>query len=179
MKLPARVVLSLCVLAFPLIAAGGELLRYEQESSPPALSLPDLSGQQHDLQHYQGRVVLVNFWASWCPPCLAEMPSMQRLFERMAGRPFQILAVNTEETKGRVWRFRKLLDIGFPTLLDSKGTVTRAWEVEVFPTSYLIDASGQIRYLSQGALEWDADSVVDVIETLMPDHGPGITATSR
>lgn len=103
---------------------------------------------------------------------------MQRLVEAMAGRPFQILAVNTEETKSKVWKFKKLLNISFPTLLDSSGDVTRAWEVEVFPTSYVVDASGRIRYVSYGALEWDDAAVMTVIETLMPDQGAGTTAAA-
>jgi len=178
-KSPAPVILSLCLLAFPWIAAAGELLRYEDQSTPPALSLPDLSGQLQRLDDYRGQVVLVNFWATWCPPCLAEMPSMQRLSETMAGRPFQILAVNTEESKSKVWKFRKVLNISFPTPLDGSGEVTRAWGVEVFPTSYLIDAGGHIRYVAYGALEWDAADVVRVIETLMPDQGSGTTAAAR
>lgn len=168
----------LCLSAMPWIATGGELLRHDQESAPPALSLPDLGGRQQRLEDYRGQVVLVNFWATWCPPCLAEMPSMQRLVEAMAGRPFQILAVNTEETKSKVWKFKKLLNISFPTLLDSSGDVTRAWEVEVFPTSYVVDASGRIRYVSYGALEWDDAAVMTVIETLMPDQGAGTTAAA-
>lgn len=176
MNSPARVIASLCLLAFPWFAGGGELLRYEQEPTPPALSLPDLAGQRHDLNRYKDQVVLINFWASWCPPCLAEMPSMQRLFARMAGRPFQILAVNSEETKTKVWKFKQLLNISFPTLLDSGGNVTRDWAVTVFPTSYLIDADGRIRYVSYGAVEWDETGVVDAIETLMPDYGSGTMA---
>jgi thiol-disulfide isomerase/thioredoxin len=179
MKSSATVIFSFCLLTFPWLAASGELLQYEQESTPPELSLPDLSGQQQRLEDYRGQVVLVNFWASWCPPCLAEMPSMQRLLETMSARPFQILAVNAEEAKSKVWKFSKLLDISFPTLLDSSGDVTRAWAVEVFPTSYLVDASGHIRYVSYGSLEWDDTSVVNVIETLMPDHGTGTTVTAR
>ena len=104
---------------------------------------------------------------------------MQRLMEAMAGRPFQILAVNTEETKSKVWKFKKLLNIAFPALLDSSGDVTRAWEVDLFPTSYVIDAAGRIQYVSYGALEWDDAAVVTVIETLMPDHGAGTTADAQ
>ena len=169
----------LCVLVLPWMAVGGELLRHEQESTAPALSLPDLGGRQQRLEDYRGQVVLVNFWATWCPPCLAEMPSMQRLVEAMAGRPFQILAVNTEETKSKVWKFKKLLNISFPTLLDSSGDATRAWAVDVFPTSYLIDAGGRIQYVSYGALEWDDAAVVTVIETLMPDQSAGTTAAAQ
>lgn len=178
LKATARVVLFLCAGAFACVGVGGELLRYPQESVPRSLSLPDLAGQQHELERYRGSVVLVNFWASWCPPCLTEMPGMQRLFEALAGRPFQILAVNKEETKSRVWKFRKLLNITFPTLLDSRGEITRAWEVEIFPTSYLLDTSGAIRYVSYGALEWDSAVAIEAIETLMPDHAPSTSTAA-
>lgn len=142
----------------------------------PVYAYVGLDGAPVASDSLRGKVVLVNFWATWCPPCLAEMPSMQRLVEALAGRPFQILAVNTEETKSKVWKFRKLLNITFPTLLDSSGEVTRAWGVEVFPTSYLIDAGGRIRYVSYGALEWDDAAVVTVIESMMPDQETATTA---
>lgn len=179
MKSLALVIGTLCLSALPCFATSGELLRYDREPSPPTLSLADLSGQPQDLSHYQGQVVLINFWATWCSPCLAEMPSMQRLVERMTARPFQILAVNSEETKSRVWKFSKLLNISFPTLLDTNGDVTRRWEVEIFPTSYLIDTRGQIRYITYGALEWDQADVINTIETLMPDHPSGVSAAVR
>ena len=179
MKQFAAIVLTALFLSGPAIAAAGELQPYEERSEPPALALPDLGGRRHTLDSYRGQVVLVNFWASWCTPCLMEMPSMQRLVEAMAGRPFQILAVNTEETKSKVWKFKKLLNISFPTLLDSSGDATRAWAVDVFPTSYLIDAGGRIQYVSYGALEWDDAAVVTVIETLMPDQSAGTTAAAQ
>jgi thiol-disulfide isomerase/thioredoxin len=169
MKSSPPLVLLVCALTLPWFAAAGELLRFDPAPAP-ALSLPDLSGEQHNLNTYRGQVVLVNFWASWCPPCLAEMPSMERLSHSLAGQPFRILAVNTQESRSRVWKFRKLLDISFPTLLDSDGDVTRAWDVEIFPTSYLIDADGQVRYRARGALEWDSPEMLALIEELLPDR---------
>jgi len=173
---PALIISALCLSALSCFATSGELLRYDRESSPSTLSLADLSGKIRDLNQYQGQVVLVNFWATWCSPCLAEMPSMQRLVELMSARPFQILAVNSEESRSRVWKFSKLLNISFPILLDTNGDVTRRWAVEIFPTSYLIDTHGQIRYISYGALEWDQDEVINTIETLLPDHPPSNSA---
>ena len=103
---------------------------------------------------------------------------MQRLSDALKGRPFSILAINLEEPKSTVWKFRKLLNISFATLLDSEGEVTRNWGVEVFPTSYLIDTAGRVRYVAEGALEWDDAGVINVIQSLMPDLGAGTTAAA-
>jgi thiol-disulfide isomerase/thioredoxin len=181
-----RTALRMVAATLMLLAGGGlhptsagELLHSPENSPAPPLDLPDLSGKRHRLDDYRGQVLLVNFWASWCPPCLAEMPSMQRLADALKGRPFQILAVNLEESKSKVWKFRELLNISFATLLDSDGEVTRAWGVEVFPTSYVIDTAGRVRFVAEGALEWDDAGVINAVDSLMPDQGTGTTAALR
>ncbi|MDX1698764.1 MAG: TlpA disulfide reductase family protein [Thiohalobacterales bacterium] len=145
------------------------LLPTPDELPAPALSLPDLGGRQHTLSDYRGQVVLVNFWATWCGPCLVEMPGMQRLQSAMQGRPFAILAVNAQEARTRVWRFKEMLQFSFPALLDSDGSINEAWEVDFYPTSFLIDAVGRIRYTAYGMIEWDSDETRRLIEQLMPD----------
>lgn len=157
-------------------AVCGELVPVPQTPETPPLELLDLSGQPHNISDYQGKVVLVNFWASWCQPCLMEMPSMQRLHDEMRGRPFSILAVDIEESKSKVWRFKKLLNISFTTLLDSKGSVARDWGIQIYPTSFLIDSEGRIRYGVQGALEWDSEEVKQLIEKLMPKQEAPVQA---
>jgi thiol-disulfide isomerase/thioredoxin len=158
-------------------AISGELVPFPENPETPLLKLPDLSGQQHNISDYAGKVVLVNFWASWCQPCLYEMPSMQRLHEAMHGRPFSILAVDVEESKSKVWRFKKLLNISFTTLLDSKGKAMKDWDARILPTSYLIDSEGRMRYGVRGTLEWDSDEVKALIETLMPKQEAAVQAT--
>ena len=154
----------------------GELVPFPQTPETPPLELPDLSGQPHNISDYEGKVVLVNFWASWCQPCLKEMPGMQHLYKAMHGRPFSILAVDVEESKSKVWRFKKLLNITFTTLLDSKGTAMKDWGIQIFPTSYLVDSEGRIHYGVQGALEWDSEEVIRLIETLMPKQEAPVQA---
>ena len=133
----------------------GELEEYPDVGPTPALALKDLGGNPHTLDDYQGQVVLLNFWATWCPPCLIEMPSMQRLQAALAETGFTILAVNVKESREKAWRFQRLLDVDFTVLLDKTGQAAEDWDVAVYPTSYLIDKTGQIRYVAYGALDWD------------------------
>jgi peroxiredoxin len=102
---------------------------------------------------------------------------MERLHKAMHGRPFSILAVDVEESKSKVWRFKELLNISFTTLLDSKGKVMKDWDIEILPTSYLIDSEGRIRYGVRGTLEWDSDELKQLIETLMPKQEVPVQAT--
>ena len=170
----ALVILIGSLVSLPAIS--GELVPFPEKPATPLLKLPDLSGQQHNIRDYAGKVVLVNFWASWCQPCLMEMPSMQRLHKAMHGRPFSILAVDVEESKSKVWRFKKLLNISFTTLLDSKGKAMKDWDIEILPTSYLIDSEGRMRYGVRGTLEWDTEEVIQLIETLMPKQEAPVQA---
>ena len=162
------VVLSGLALLGP--AQARDLQVYKGGATPP-LVLKDLSGKTHDLKQYRGKVVLINFWATWCPPCRAEMPSMQRLKAKMAGKPFVILAVDMGETEGEVKAYIRQIKTDFTVLLDKDGRALKAWKVFAFPTSYVVDAQGKIRYGLYGASEWDAADKVKKITQLLPPAG--------
>jgi len=151
-------------------AQARDLQVYKGGATPP-LVLKDLSGKTHDLKQYRGKVVLINFWATWCPPCRAEMPSMQRLKAKMAGKPFVILAVDMGETEGEVKAYIRQIKTDFTVLLDKDGRALKAWKVFAFPTSYVVDAQGKIRYGLYGASEWDAADKVKKITQLLPPAG--------
>lgn len=172
----ALVLLLLGLAAMGISAAGLE--PYPTGFPTPALNLEDLSGQRHTLDDYRGEVVLVNFWATWCPPCLIEMPSMQRLQEKLAGRPFRILAVNVKESEGTIWKFHKLIKAKFPLLLDRDGQASEDWQVVVYPSSYLVDTRGQIRYQVTGMRKWDDPEIVQTIEKLLGTSAPGTAAAA-
>ena len=164
--------------ATPLFA--GELEAYPEVGPTPPLALKDLGGKSHTLEDYRGKVVLLNFWASWCTPCLIEMPAMQRLETAFPDTAFTVLAVNVKESREKAWRFQKMLDVNFSVLLDTKGQAAENWNVAVYPTSYLIDGTGQIRYMAYGSLDWDSAAIKQVIETLREDNPqPVLTTTSK
>lgn len=135
----------------------------------PPLSLPDLAGEMRELGDYRGDVVLINFWAGWCPPCVREMPSMQRLEGHLGDGPFRILAVNLGEDEDTVRAFLERIDVDFTILMDPAGRALRDWNVLAYPTSYVIDRDGKIRYALFGAIEWMEPEVVAVFEELMAE----------
>jgi len=140
---------------------------YKGNPLPPPLQLFDLDGRTQDLAQLRGRVVLVNFWASWCPPCVREMPSMQRLQEKLAGRPFTILAVNMAEPDQAVRAFLSKMKVDFPVPLDRDGAVLKRWKVFVFPTSFVLDTQGNIRLGVFGEVEWDSPEVMEKVVGLL------------
>ncbi|MDT3708015.1 MAG: TlpA disulfide reductase family protein [Thiobacillus sp.] len=138
----------------------------------PQLKAQDLAGTERTLADYRGKVVLLNFWASWCPPCLREMPSMERLRARMAGRPLVVVALDSAETPQEVNAYLSRMSLGFPVLLDPDGSNTKRWKVFVLPTSFLLDAEGRVRYVLTGPTEWDEGEALQVIESLLAESPP-------
>ena len=134
----------------------------------PALELTDTDEVVHRLSEYRGKVVLVNFWATWCVPCRAEMPSMEALRKAMEGKPFVVLAVNVGEGARTARDFGRKLELGFPLLLDRDTRTTKAWSARVLPASYVIGPDGRIRYSYLGELDWSSAEVRNRIEALFP-----------
>lgn len=132
-------------------------------------SLPDLDGKTRTFSEFAGKVVLLNFWASWCPPCRRELPSMQRLYRDLKHRPFVVLACDQQEDADTVFAFTAQLDPApdFPILLDSKRVASAAYDVPGLPTTFLIDKQGRIVYRAVGGREFDHPAIRALIEPLL------------
>jgi len=158
----------------PTVRSGKKDLRlqaFKGSPNPPPLVLNKLSAGTIDLAQLRGKVVLVNFWASWCPPCVHEMPSMARLMDQFKDRPFTILAVNMAEDRQTIRHFiNNRIRVNFPVILDQDGQALRNWKVFAFPTSYLIDKEGNIRFAVFGSIEWDTAEIVSTISTLINEN---------
>jgi peroxiredoxin len=148
-----------------LVAAGLGVPKQPIEAED--FELASLAGGKAKLSSYRGRVVFLNFWATWCPPCRAEMPSMERLHQRLAGRGLEIVAVDLQEPKSTVQKFVKDNSLTFTVLLDASGAVGGAWGAQSIPTTYLIDRKGGVIARSVGGREWDSADMVALLEALL------------
>jgi thiol-disulfide isomerase/thioredoxin len=172
---------SLVALAAILVsgaAAAAELHPWTGGATPP-LALEDLQGKVHDLARSKGKVVLVNFWATWCEPCRAEMPSMERLRASLAGQPFELLGVNMAEPLSRIEKFTAKVPVGFTLLRDRDGAAARAWGAKVLPASYLVDREGRIRYYAFGEVDWSSEAVRSKVAELLRSSASSTTAATE
>jgi peroxiredoxin len=158
----------LCLIFLASALSGAAELKPWPGGPTPGLELRELDGRGHRLTDYRGKVVLVNFWATWCVPCRDEMPSMQRLKEELAGKPFEVLAVNLDEPEARVRKFLSQMKVDFTVLLDPEKKVAKAWNARILPASFVIGPDGRIRYSLVGDLDWDREGVISRISELLP-----------
>jgi len=134
----------------------------------PGFTLKDLKYGEQVLSNYKGKVVLLNFWASWCGPCRSEMPSMENLYQRMKDRNFEILAVSVDQTgTKKVSDFVSNYKLTFPILLNPEGNVAIQYRVTALPTSFILDKKGIVRSKLVGARNWTDPNLVSQIENLL------------
>jgi peroxiredoxin len=137
----------------------------------PGFTLPVLDDGELSLASLRGRVVLLNFWATWCKPCEDEMPAMQRLHDGLAGADFELLAVSVDEGDGKVREFRDRLGLRFPILLDPAKRAAGAYQTFRFPESWLIGRDGVVVARYVGPREWDDPVYVERIRRLIAAPG--------
>lgn len=158
----------LWIVAFGCAHAEQPLRAWTGKPTPP-LVLRDLAGKPVDLKSLEGRVVLVNFWATWCEPCIAEMPSIQRLETRLHGKPFAVLAVNYGESSAKVKAWLAKSHVDLHVLLDPDTDVADAWGAKGLPMTFLVDAKGHVRYQTFGERDWTGGDSTAIIDKLVAE----------
>jgi thiol-disulfide isomerase/thioredoxin len=173
---------ALVVVAAAAAAASAESLqpimtRLELEVAKKPLDivdfeLPALDGARVKLSGLKGKVVFLNFWATWCGPCRLEMPTMEKLYQQLRSEGLEILAVDLQEDNATVRAFATRMALSFPILMDSSGAVGAKYGASAIPTTYLIDRNGKIFARAIGARMWDTPEMIGMFRQLLK-NGPG------
>jgi len=145
--------------------AGLRLL--SKKVAPRDFSLSVLEGEKRSLGSYKGKVVFLNFWATWCGPCRSEMPSMESVYKKFNDKGLEILAVNCAEDQATVRSFMKNEGFTFPALLDLDGRISANYGVQSIPTTFLIDRDGMIILRLVGSIDWDSPKIHAALESLL------------
>jgi thiol-disulfide isomerase/thioredoxin len=139
---------------------------FKGNNKPYAIQLQDAQGELFQKNHYAGQVTLVNFWASWCPPCVEEIPSLNRLQKELANESFELISINYAEDKATINEFLKKVKVEFPVLLDIDGQYSKNWKVTTYPSTFVINKDGEIQYGVNAAIEWDAPEVIKKLRSM-------------
>jgi peroxiredoxin len=143
------------------------LIRIDEKIKAQNFTLKDLNGNVVHLENYRGKVIFLNFWTTWCPACLVEMPSMEKLYREFKNRDFIILAVDMQEELEQVIKFKKKFKLSFPILLDTDGVVATYYGVTAIPVTYLIDREGYHYAAAIGARDWASEDALELIKHLL------------
>jgi peroxiredoxin len=147
-------------------ARKGTLVR--EGDRAPEFRLSTLDGRSVSLSSLKGKVVMVHFWATWCPPCVEELPTLDRLFRSMAGRDLEVIAVSVDEGGAEtVGGFLQRNGLSLPVLLNPDRSVANLYGTFKFPETYLVDRDGVVRRKIIGAADWTSPAAQQVIQTML------------
>ncbi|WP_455210901.1 TlpA family protein disulfide reductase [Kaarinaea lacus] len=142
---------------------------FKGNPKPKSITLSDIDGKPYNIVDYKGRVTVVNFWATWCTPCIKEIPSLNNLRQSMRGKSFELISINYAEKVETIKEFMKMVDVEFPVLLDEQGLESANWKVIAFPSTFVIGRDGLIHYGVNAGIEWDTPEVLNAINQLLQD----------
>jgi peroxiredoxin len=151
---PARTAAALRIAACAAFAviAGTASSAIAPASPAPDFTLHSMSGPNLRLKEQRGRVVMVNFWATWCAPCRQEMPQLNRLYEKYRSSGFMLLGINVDDDPSKAAEVAAKLGVTFPVLLDADKTVSKLYDLNTMPSTVIIDRDGKVRYVHRGYL---------------------------
>jgi len=173
-KLPTPVSASPMKQRFEPVGSGIDiqLKKFKGNFLPYSIDLNDAANNRYRRESYKGQITVVNFWATWCPPCVKEIPSLNRLRDEMRDIPFELVSINYAESAATITEFLQKVDVNFPVLLDETGQVSINWNVIAFPSTYIIGPDGKIHYGVNAAIHWDSQEVVTTLKKLYKSTSP-------
>ena len=131
------------------------------------IQLTDINGGAVRLSDFRGKIIFLNFWTTWCPPCRIEMPSMERLYRNLKDKNFEMIGIDLQEPVSRLKAFVKKFKLTFTILLDSNGDVGSLFGIRSLPTTFILDHKGRIIGQALGPREWDSSESIAFFEHLM------------
>jgi thiol-disulfide isomerase/thioredoxin len=143
------------------------VIKVPSTKDPVRINLKDLNGNNISLSDFNGKIVFLNFWTTWCPTCRIEMPSMEKLHQKLKNKDFAMVTINLQESASQVKAFFKEFKLTFTALLDSNGEVGASFGIRAIPTTYIIDKTGRIIGLVNGPREWDSKESIALFENLI------------
>jgi len=144
--------------------------RYTHPQAVPGFSLPDLQGKQVDIRDHRGQVILLNFWATWCPNCRQEGPSLQKLYHQYQSRGLIFYRISSKEKPEAVKPFLEKESLNVPVLIDRTGQTERLFGVWVHPTTYLINRQGLVCYRTMGVFDWTTLQATSILDQLLKER---------
>lgn len=138
-------------------------------SVAPAFTLPSRDGKTVTLESLKGKVVMLNFWASWCGPCRKELPLLDQMYKRYGKQGFALLGVNVDAESADAEKLLKVTPVTFPVLFDKESKVSQLYNVDSMPSSVFIDRNGNLRALHRGYKEGDENEYLNQIRTLLKE----------
>lgn len=152
------------------------VVRIQPSTNAVNLRLPDINGQSVGLSDFRGKIVFLNFWATWCPTCVAEMPAMEKLHRGLRKKDFAVVTISLQDSAEQVKDFFKKNKLTFAALLDSTGEIGALFRLRVIPTTIILDKAGQAIGVVIGAREWDSRESMELFKHLA-DNDQAVSAT--
>jgi len=153
------------------------VIKVPPAKDPVKINLEDMNGKNISLSDFKGKIVFLNFWTTWCPTCRIEMPSMERLHQKLKNEDFAMVTINLQESASLVKAFFKEFKLTFTALLDSTGEVGASFGIRAIPTTYILDKTGRIIGQVSGPREWDSKAAIALFENLIDNDV--VAATSE
>ena len=155
----------------PVLASGyqARLIRVKKRPEAPRFAMTGLDGKFYMLKDFRGKVVVLNFWATWCPPCRSEMPSIESLWNKVKDKSIAVIGLHVGPSRRAAMAFARKNGLTFPILVDSDRDVSAHYGVRSMPTTVIIGPEGRVEYAAFGPRTWDSEETIAALEALLRD----------